>query len=79
MNPPSGLALRKAGCALTFGCRSDRDRIFVNSGTGPLPGGPCADWGTGRRGDFASLPNTAFSCWVAEVGYDSLLELGAYG
>jgi len=68
INPPSGFALRKAGCELTFGCKSPIDRIFVNSGTGPLPGGPVAACGTGRRGDFGSLPKTAFNCAVAELG-----------
>ncbi len=68
INPPSGFALRKAGWALTFGCKSPIDRIFVNSGTGPLPEGPIAACGAGRRGDFGSLPNTAFNCAVAELG-----------
>jgi hypothetical protein len=73
IKPPSGFALRNAGWALTFGCKSVIDLIFVNSGTGPLPGGP-VDCGTGRRGDFGSLPNTAFNCAVAELGKPSLLE-----
>lgn len=67
MKPPSGFALLNAGCELTFGCRSVMARILVNSGTGPLPGGPCC-CGTGRRGDFGSFPNTAFSCAVADDG-----------
>jgi hypothetical protein len=68
MNPPSGLALRNAGWALTLGCRSDIDRTFENSGTGPRPGGPCADCGAARRGDLGSFPKTAFNCAVAELG-----------
>jgi hypothetical protein len=52
------------------------DLIFVNSGTGPRPAGPVV-CGTGRRGDFGSVPNTAFNCAVAELGYPSMLE--AYG
>lgn len=67
IKPPSGLALRKAGWALTLGRKSVIFRIFVNSGTGPLPGGP-ADCGAGRRGDLGSFPKTAFSWAVAEVG-----------
>jgi hypothetical protein len=68
INPPSGFALRKAGCAFIFGCSSDIDLIFVNSGTDPLPGGPCVDCGCGRRGDIGSLPNSIFNCTVADVG-----------
>lgn len=68
MKPPSGFALRKAGCELIFGWSSDIDRIFVNSGTGPLPGGPCAASGGGRRGDIGSLPNSIFNCTVADGG-----------
>lgn len=74
MKPPSGFALLKAGCALILGCKSDMDLIFINSGTGPRPGAPCDACGTGRRGDFGSLPNTALSCAVADGGYPSLLE-----
>jgi len=67
IKPPSGLALLKAGWALTLGCKSFTLRTFVNSGTGPLPGGP-ADCGTGLRGDLGSFPKTALSCAVAELG-----------
>ena len=74
INPPSGFALRNAGWALTLGCKSAIDLIFANSGTGPLPGGPDAACGTGRRGDLGSFPNTAFNCAVAELGYPSLFE-----
>lgn len=48
----------------------------MNSGTGPRPAGPVV-CGAGRRGDFGSVPNTAFNCAVAELGYPSMLE--AYG
>lgn len=68
MKPPSGFALRNAGCALTFGCRSASVRTLLNSGTGPLPGGPCDVGGPGRRGDVVSLPKTAFNWAVAELG-----------
>jgi hypothetical protein len=68
INPPSGFALRKAGCAFIFGWSSDTDLIFVNSGTGPLPGGPCVGGGAGRRGDIGSLPNSIFNCTVADGG-----------
>lgn len=68
INPPSGFALLKAGCALIFGCKSDTDLSLVNSGTGPRPGGPIAACGIGLRGDFGSLPKTAFNCCVAEAG-----------
>ena len=68
INPPSGFALRKAGCAFIFGCSSDIDLILVNSGTGPLPGGPCVGCSVGRRGEVGSLPNNIFNCTVAEGG-----------
>lgn len=70
INPPSGFALRNAGCAFIFGCSSDIVLTFVNSGTGPLPEGPCVDCGGGRRtpGDIGSLPNSILNCAVAEVG-----------
>ena len=68
INPPSGFALRKAGCAFIFGCRSVIVLTLVNSGTGPLPAGPCIGWGCGRRGDIGSLPNSMFNCTVADGG-----------
>lgn len=47
MKPPSGFALRNAGCALTLGCRSLTLRSLVNSGT------VGTTWR--RGGDFTSL------------------------
>lgn len=61
MKPPSGFALRKAGCVLILGCKSDRARIFVNSGTGPFPEAFCDVGGPGLRGDMGSLPKSIFS------------------
>jgi hypothetical protein len=74
MKPPSGFALRKAGCALILGCKSDRVLIFVNSGTGPFPEVFCDVGGPGLRGEMGSLPKSMFSCTVADVGYVSLFE-----
>ena len=74
IKPPSGFALRKAGCALILGCKSDRVRIFVNSGTGPFPEAFCDKEGPCLRGDMGSLPKSIFSCTVADGGYDSLFE-----
>lgn len=69
MKPPSGFARRKAGCGLTLGWRSCTDSNLLNLGTGPRGMSAVPGW-TGRvcRGDFASLPKTAFNCAVAEFG-----------
>jgi hypothetical protein len=68
MKPPSGFARRNAGCVLTLGFKSDIDRTLLNTGTGPLPGGPCGIWDPCLRGGFESFPNTAFNWTVAEWG-----------
>lgn len=49
MKPPSGLARRKGGWALTLGLRSVGARILLNSGTGPL-----SSMGWARLGDLGS-------------------------
>lgn len=63
MKPPSGLARRKGGCALTRGLRSAVSEHLLRRG-GPRGIGEAAF----PPGETISRPNMAFSCCVAERG-----------